>query len=265
MNLRLGSVIDHLSAAPGGSPIKWLLRTPLNLIPASLKITVMRGPLQGKGWIAGSSTHACWYGTYEPEESRLMKQRLQHGDVFFDIGAQAGYHTMYASALVGPFCRVFAFEPAPSNLAHLKQHLLMNHLTNTVVVDAAVSDTTGVSHFDCADSSVAGHLSPAGRLEVRTISLDTEIDSGALPEPDYIKIDAEGAELKILQGARKMLIRKHPTLSLETHQWIPGFSTIRQDCKRLLVELGYQLLEANPDVKHSDTHLLAYRPASDCL
>jgi hypothetical protein len=141
----------------------------------------------------------------------------------------------------------------------------MNRLTNTVVIDAAVSDMTGVSHFDCADSAVAGHLSSSGTLQVRTISLDTEIDSGILPEPDYIKIDAEGAELKILKGARKMLERRHPTLSLETHQWMPQFSTIREDCKRFLVELGYQLSEADPAVKHSDTHLLAYKAPSDSL
>jgi hypothetical protein len=136
----------------------------------------------------------------------------------------------------------------------------MNHLTNTFVIDAAVSDVNGVSHFDCADSAVAGHLSAEGALTVRTISLDQEIDSGALPEPDYIKIDAEGAELKILEGARKMLRRRHPTISLETHQWLPNFSTIRQDCTRLLHELGYQLSEANPAIKNSDTHLCALGP-----
>ena len=258
MNLGLGSVIDRLSATPGNSPIKRLLRAPLDFIPPGLKVTVVRGPLQGSRWIVGSSTHACWYGTYEPEESKLMKQRLQPGDVFFDIGAQAGYHTMYASSLVGPDGRVFAFEPAPANLANIKQHVLMNHLTNTFVVDAAVSDVNGVSHFDCADSAVAGHLSSTGTLAVRTISLDQEIDSGALPDPDYIKIDAEGAELKILEGARKMLGRRHPTISLETHQWLPQLSTIREDCKRFLVELGYQLSEPDAAVKHGDTHLCAF-------
>ncbi len=78
------------------------------------------------------------------------------------------------------------------------------------------------------------------------------------PIPDYIKIDAEGAELKILVGARKMLERRHPTISLETHQWLPQFPTIRQDCKRFLVELGYQLSEPGADVKHGDTHLCAF-------
>jgi hypothetical protein len=243
VHLGLSSVIDRLSATPNSSPIKRLLRTSLDFIPPGITVTVVRGPLQGKRWIVGSSIHACWFGTYEPEESRLMKQRLQPGSIFFDIGAQAGYHTMYASSLVGPSGRVFAFEPAPVNLAHLKQHLLMNRLTNTFVID--------------------GHLSTAGALEVRTISLDQEIDSGALPEPDYIKIDAEGAELSILEGARKMLRRRYPTISLETHQWLPQFATIRQDCKRLLLELGYQLSEADPAVKNSDTHLCAFRAALD--
>jgi FkbM family methyltransferase len=260
MKLGLDSVIDCLSAIPSSSPLKRLLRTPLHFIPSDLRVPVVRGPLQGKRWIVGSSIHACWCGTYEPEESRLMKQKLQPGRVFFDIGAQAGYHTMYASSLVGPSGSVFAFEPAPVNLAHLKQHLLMNRLTNTFVIDAAVFDVNGVSHFDCADSSVAGHLSAAGALTVRTISLDQEIDTGALPEPDYIKIDAEGAELKILEGARKMLRRRHPILSVETHQWLPQFATIRQDCTRLLLELGYQLSEADPAIRNSDTHLCAFGP-----
>ncbi len=257
MKLGLDSVVDHLSTLPSSSPLKRLMRAPLHFIPSGLKVVVVRGPLQGKRWIVGSSIHACWCGTYDPDESKLMKQSLRPGDVCFDIGAQAGYHTLYASLLVGPIGRVFAFEPAPRNLAHLKQHLVMNGVTNTFVIDAAVSNVNGISHFDCADSSVAGHLSDTGALAIRTITLDQEIDSGALPEPDYIKIDAEGAELKILEGARKLLTRRHPILSIETHQWLPQFPTIRQDCIRLLLELGYRWSEADPSVQFSDTHLCA--------
>ncbi len=141
-----------------------------------------------------------------------MKQHLHSGSVCFDIGAQAGYHTLYAATMVGPSGPVFAFEPVPKNIANIKEHIAMNRLANVSVVEAAVSDFDGISHFDCASSAVAGHLSAQGSLAVRTISLDHEIDSGALPEPDYIKIDAEGAELRILEGARNLLTRRHPTL-----------------------------------------------------
>jgi Methyltransferase FkbM domain len=125
----------------------------------------------------------------------------------------------------------------------------MNHLANVTVVEAAVSDFDGISQFDCGGSAVAGHLSADGGLAVRTISLDHEIDCGALPEPDYIKIDAEGAELRILQGARGVITRRHPTLSVEPHQWLPEFPTVRQDCIQFLFELGYTLSERTPRMR----------------
>jgi FkbM family methyltransferase len=239
------------------SPIKRLLRIPLHLIPPGLQVPVVVGPLQGKRWIVGSSIHRCWLGTYDRPESALMKQHLRQGNVCFDIGAQAGYHTLYASSRVGPSGRVVAFEPVPKNVANIKKHVAMNHLANVTVVEAAISDFDGVSHFDYGRSSVAGHLAADGELTVRTISLDHEIESGALPEPDYIKIDAEGAELRILQGARRLLARRHPTLSVETHQWLPDFPTVRQDCIRFLSEIGYGLSERDSSDNDSETHLCA--------
>lgn len=249
-------VMYRLTAMPS-SPIKRLLRAPLHFIPPGLHVPVVGGPLQGKRWIVGSSIHRCWLGTYDRPESTLMKRYLRPGNVCFDIGAQAGYHTLYASSRVGPSGRVFAFEPAPKNIANIKKHVAMNHLANVTVVEAAVSDFDGVSHFDCGGSAVAGHLSADGGLAVRTISLDHEIESGALPEPDYIKIDAEGAELRILQGARRLLARRHPTLSVETHQWLPEFPTVRQDCIRFLFEIGYGLAEPDSSDQDRETHLCA--------
>jgi FkbM family methyltransferase len=257
MKLDPGSIIDRLSAMPSNNPIKRMLRAPINLIPPGLQIPVLRGPLQGKRWIVGSSINRCWMGTYDRMESTLMKRSLHPGNICFDIGAQAGYHTLFASTMVGPAGRVFAFEPAPENAANIKKHVAINHLANVTVVEAAVSNVDGVAHFDCGINAVSGHLAAVGGLVVRTIALDHEIDSGALPEPDYIKIDAEGAELSILEGARNMLARRHPTLSLETHQWLPEFPTIREDCIQLLSRLGYSLAEPDSGQKDSDTHLYA--------
>jgi FkbM family methyltransferase len=257
MRLDASSVIDRLSVMPNSSPIKRLLRAPLHFIPSGLKVHVVGGPLQGKLWIVGSSINRCWLGTYEPAESRLMKQYLHPGSVCFDIGAQAGYHTLCASSMVGSAGRVFAFEPAPSNIANIKKHVAMNHLSNVSVVEAAVSNFDGISNFDCSTSAVAGRLSVSGPLAVRTLSLDHEVDRGALPEPDYIKIDAEGAELLILEGARRLLVRRHPTLSVETHQWLPEFPTVREDCIRFLSQIGYTVAEPDTAEPDSDSHLCA--------
>jgi FkbM family methyltransferase len=257
MRLDASSVLNRLSIMPNSSPIKRLLRAPLHFIPPGLEVPVVGGPLQGKRWIVGSSIHRCWLGTYDRAESRLMKQHLRPGSVCFDIGAQAGYHTLCASLMVGPEGRVFAFEPSPRNIASIKKHLAMNHLANVSVVEAAVSNFDGISKFDCSTSAVAGRLSEGGSLAVRTITLDHEIEQGALPEPDYIKIDAEGAEVLILEGARKLLMRSHPTLSVETHQWLPEFPTVREDCIRFLSQIGYTLAEPDPSDQDSETHLCA--------
>jgi FkbM family methyltransferase len=257
MRLNARSVIGRLSFMPNTSPLKRLLRAPLHFIPPGLKVVVVGGPLQGKRWIVGSSIHRCWLGTYDPGESRLMKQYLHPGSVCFDIGAQAGYHTLCASSMVGPAGRVFAIEPSPRNVVNIKKHVAMNHLTNVSVVEAAVSNFDGISSFDCSNSPVSGRLCDGGPLAVRTISLDHEIDNRNLPEPDYIKIDAEGAEVLVLEGARKLLARRHPTLSVETHQWLPEFATVRQDCIRLLSEIGYTLAEPDPEDPDRETHLCA--------
>jgi FkbM family methyltransferase len=257
MNLGMSFVIGRLSAMPSRSPVKRLLRAPLQFIPPSLEVPVVGGPLQGKRWIVGSSISRCWLGTYDRPESALMKHYMPPGSVCFDIGAQAGYHTLYASGVVGPSGHVFAFEPAPRNAANIRKHLAINHLENVTVVEAAVSNFDGVSRFDCTGSAVSGRLSTDGSLAVRTVSLDHEIESGVLTEPDYIKIDAEGAELRILEGARRLLTRRHPTLSIETHQWLPDFPTVRQDCIRFLYQIGYTLKEPDLTDKDSDTHLCA--------
>ena len=264
MKFHAGSVIGRLSAMPNSSPVKRLLRTPLHFIPPGLSVPVMGGPLQGKRWIVGSSVHRCWIGTYDPGESRLMKRHLHPGSICFDIGAQAGYHTLCASSMIGSTGRVFAIEPAPNNVTNIKKHIAMNHLTNVTVVEAAVSDFDGISSFDCSIRAVSGRLCPGGPLAVRTITLDHEVDCGNLPEPDYIKIDAEGAELRILEGARKLLMRCHLTLSIETHQWLSEFATVRQDCLRFLSQINYTVAEPDPNDPDGENHLCALSPSLVC-
>jgi FkbM family methyltransferase len=229
----------------------------LSLVPSEMAVPVLQGPLRGKKWIAGSCVHSCWLGSYEIAESRQMATLVHPQSVFFDIGAQAGYHTLIASDLVGPAGQVFAFEPAPRNVSHIRRHLALNHISNVSVVESAVADRDGTMCFDEGSSLVSGHLSDTGPLSVRVLSLDCEIIRGNLPEPDFIKIDVEGAELKVLQGAVELLLRRHPTLFIETHQWLPRCESSRRDCLRFLSEMDYQVLNIDVPALSSDYHLVA--------
>jgi FkbM family methyltransferase len=217
----------------------------LSHLPSHMVVPVLRGPLRGNKWLVGSCTSSCWLGYYEAAESAYLASSIASGNMVFDIGAQAGYHTLLASQLVGPRGQVFAFEPAPMNASNLRQHIGLNKRRNITVIEAAVSDHDGIVRFDTGRNPVSGHLSEKGALPVRSLSLDREIERGMLPEPDFMKIDVEGAEVEVLAGGREVLKRRHPTLIIETHQWMPDHASCHRDCCQLLEALGYDLSPDN--------------------
>ena len=157
------------------------------------------------------------------------------GSVVFDIGAHVGFYTLLSSVLVGTVGKVFAFEPVPRNLHYLYEHLRLNHVTNVTVVEAAVADACGTTLFDESTNSATGHLSMQGTLFVRVVSLDAVVPR-EIPIPDFVKIDVEGAEWLVLNGARQTLSENRPTIFLSTHG-----RDAHTRCCQLLKSTGYTL------------------------
>ncbi len=218
------------------------LRLPFWFIPDSACWPILSGPLRGRRWIIQSSCRSCWLGVYEREKMDLLVKRLQPGSVFFDIGAQAGYFTVLASSLAGPAGHVVAFEPAPRNIDFLKQHVRLHNLGNVAILEAAVAGQSGVSYFDPGPSFVAGRLSEAGSIPVRTLGLDEEIQAGRLPVPHFLKIDVEGAELELLRGSEWLLARHGPQIALDIHSFLgPRFDHLDSGCRDLLASHGYRV------------------------
>src|ERR1700719_2260133 len=102
-----------------------LIRLPLTVMPQSAIVPVLQGRLRGTRWLAGSSNHGCWLGSYELKKQREIEQAVKPGMVCYDIGAHVGFYTLLFAKLVGPSGRVFAFEPLPKNCAVIKRHLLL--------------------------------------------------------------------------------------------------------------------------------------------
>ncbi len=213
-----------------------LLRLPLKLIPPKARMPILQGPLAGQRWIAGSSNHGCWLGSYEQEKVSAFSRRIRPGDVVYDIGAHVGYYTLLASTLVGPQGRVFAFEPLPANLETLRQHLLINRVENVEVIAAALSNQAGTAAFAPATDNSMGSLEGEGTMQVRVEVIDRLLQAGKLPAPDCIKIDVEGAEHRLLVGAQDCLARHRPLLFLATHG-----PEVHRSCCSLLSAAGYQL------------------------
>lgn len=220
-----------------------LLRLPLRLIPKKAVLPILQGSLRGKRWIVGAGEHGYWLGSYEMRKRLAFEDEISKGGVVFDIGANVGYYSLLAAVLVGDEGKVYAFEPLPRNIYFLRRHVELNHLDNIDIIEAAVSDHTGAASFDLGASSAMGHLSDKGEIEVHLVSLDELLRSGALQPPDYMKIDVEGAEFEVFNGARKLIQQYRPILFLDTHQ-----REAHQPAIKLLEEWGYifKILDNQP-------------------
>ena len=187
----------------------------------------------------------------EPEMLDWLDENLQDGDVFFDVGANVGIYSIYA-ALRKPKAMVCAFEPEYSNLHQLKMNIINNDLLNNVITFAiALSDQTGVSYLHIHEFTPGAALSTERRDSINktfgkdvvwkegigTSTLDYITDNLDI-QPNLIKIDVDGNELKILNGGRKVFSNKKlRSIIIEMIKNLPNYSGI----KRYLNDQGFKL------------------------
>jgi FkbM family methyltransferase len=163
-------------------------------------------------------------GVREPGVLKFVQESIARGSTVFDVGAHVGEWTLLFSQLVGHDGRVVAFEPDPVARASLKANLAMNGVSNVTVEDRCVSDRTGkalltAERFGSGLSSIVHHEGGGGRysqVEVDSTTLDEYCQERGL-SPDWVKIDAEGAEPLIVRGMRRLIATSHPQAILEFH------------------------------------------------
>jgi FkbM family methyltransferase len=225
-----------------------IVRFPLRLLPKDKHVPILQGRLKGKKWILGSSDHGCWLGIYEQKKRTLFEKTVTENNVVYDVGAHVGFYTLLASDLVGPVGKVFAFEPVPENLSCLREHIRINGVHNVSVFESAVAERSGWEYFERGTSSSTGRIYANGSLRVRAVSLDALRAQSGISGPDVIKIDVEGAEYRVLCGARDLIGKFLPTIFLATHG-----PTVHERCCELLVSWGYQLQPiGKKDLRNSD-------------
>jgi FkbM family methyltransferase len=155
-----------------------------------------------------------YLGLFEPRETRLVKELLNPGDTFIDVGAHIGWFTTVGACRVGGAGRVLACEPYPPNAALLKRNLVQNDCNNVRLVEAALGSLPGIIALAKAggDSGGVTALEWAwdGRVEVPITTLD-EIADG-LGSVALIKVDVEGWEAHVLRGAARTLLHTERVL-----------------------------------------------------
>jgi len=166
----------------------------------------------------GASAALIYYlGSSEPEAAAFITGFLKPGMVFFDIGAHIGEYTVMGASCVGADGQVHAFEAQPDTAELLRKSCQSNRLQNALINSCAVSDEEGELEFSvCSDPTMSAIATSTrtrhrilGRIRVPAISLDAYCDRARLC-PDLLKIDVEGAELRVLHGATGILSRPLP-------------------------------------------------------
>ncbi len=168
--------------------------------------------------------------TFEEPILRAFQDRIAPGSTVLDIGASFGLYSVVAGRGVGGGGRVFSFEP--SRIADvLDDHLELNGVARQVeVVRVVVSDEVGEVDFwegdDTMLASIAQTAAERGVLDgnhiTRRLRPAITLDAFCLSReivPDVVKIDVEGAELRVLKGAESFLARRQGCVVLEVHPW----------------------------------------------
>jgi FkbM family methyltransferase len=230
------------------------LRLPLRLIPEGTVVRVVQGPLRGKRWIAGSSNHGCWLGSYKLPKQRKVIELVRPGMVCWDVGAHVGFCTLLFAELVGPLGRVFAFEPLPRNVDLLRRHVEMNGYRNVRIFPCGLADFDGEASFDPGPNPSMGRIATGGPLRVPRARADTLLAAGEVEPPDVIKIDVEGEEAALLQGARRT-IKRYPVILLATH----GEQAHREPLD-LLAAAGYELASLHGGSPERTDEIVALAP-----
>ena len=197
-------------------------------------------------WHGGGSTSPYLFREdYEPE-LMLLERFLKPGTVFVDGGANTGVFTFTGARLVGAAGRVLAFEPGATCFDALQRSLALNRFEQVQLRRQALSDHVGSAqlfhHAGQENSFSLGGASDVACEEISTITLDQVVEEKRLPRVDFIKLDVEGAEQLVLQGARRVLRDWRPIVLFEINALAAKRLGLPVDgACRVLTEHDYQL------------------------
>ncbi len=171
------------------------------------------------------------------------RQAEKHKGTFLDCGGYSGIFGLVAAA-TNPASKVFIFEPDTTNFEHIKRNIALNNLDNVFPIQAAVSDNSGTVSFKKHEGGEAGSIvGEGGDLQMPCVTIDEWVEQNQ-KKPFLIKLDVEGAEYRVLLGARKLLEESTDLeILLEMHyNFLKRYGDSIEDIWGLLQELGYRAI-----------------------
>ena len=194
------------------------------------------------------------FGVYEKAETKFFQTACHSGMTFLDVGANIGYYTALGARAVGPNGKVIALEPDPESFKYLEQTIAANAVGNVQAFPIAASDVPAtlplyISRDNRGDNRLYQPGADWPKIEVEAQPIDALLAENDIETLDFIKIDVQGYEPKVIAGLRDTITRS-PKLTLLSEFWPKGIRDAGgdpEDFLNTLRDLGLTLHELKAD------------------
>jgi FkbM family methyltransferase len=175
-------------------------------------------------------------GGFEPETIKTYKKYVDSGTVVLDIGANVGAHTLPLAKMVGETGKVIAFEPTDYAFGKLKKNLSLNGAlaSRVTAIQALVVGTLSEEIPEAipsswplesiSDNEGVSHPIHGGKFNILSGAIPTRLDDWFEKNPeghiDFIKMDVDGYEIGVLEGASRTLTKHRPVIVMEFAPYI---------------------------------------------
>lgn len=185
-------------------------------------------------------------GAFERESVAAVQRYLKPGDVALDIGANIGCYALLFSKIVGEHGKVVAFEPMGWAWRKLTRNKGLNAFTTNLVLEkCAVGDRPATAQRVRFRTSwrIFGADDPPQEEVVDVVTLDQYVEEHLLEKVDFIKLDVDGFEYKVVRGGKRTLLKYRPIFMLELGSYTLESTGDRlEDLVDCLYDLGYAIL-----------------------
>jgi FkbM family methyltransferase len=162
-----------------------------------------------------------YYTGFDRKDCRIAKRLIKPGSVVLDAGANVGYFSLLFAKWLRGNGTVHSFEPCPDTARRFERNLELNSSLRPLIQlhQVGLSDCSGKMSMNVPDPSNRGcnYLSASGNTEVDVTTLDAFCAKEELTRVDFIKVDVEGCEVALLNGAEKTIRRFRPVLMIEVN------------------------------------------------
>jgi FkbM family methyltransferase len=200
---------------------------------------------------------------YDALQVVWLSNHLTEGDIAIDVGAHHGTYSVLMAAKCGQTGHVVAIEPDPYSREVLVRNIGLNPGIKPPVVEVcACSDEIGEATLFCRRGNSQSSLARSGvdlsaahgseEIRVQLVTLDSYLSECNLLEPRCVKIDAEGAEIRILKGAKQVLASNADVVcELHPYAW-PEFGNTFAELKDLAAAGGRRIRYLDQDTEIGD-------------